>query len=381
MLAQSIVQTYPHGFIKISGSELCDLEESSIEQMHQGRALIVDMIQIQHTQKVTDVVRKSQEQPRPEQKFVLIANDIQSERAIEGSMIGITSDIELPPIQLMEHFSESKPLHTAQGPSSSASPQAQPTNSSAWDHTELWLRGGLPESLQADGDNASFEWRQDYLAALLARDYRCWGVDASDRLPDVFQWIANNNGEQFDDANCANKLSVKKDSIRRSLDVLVRIGLIRHLPNWPAKSNESLNSMPVYYVRDSGLLHAALGIITKRQLLDHKAIGHSWESFAIEAIVNAAGKGVTPAIYRDDKKNEIDLVLTDFDSNTTAIEFKTNINKGPKKGFHEGCDRIKATTRLVVHSGMADENGHDVPRLSLISALKKLTSLGSAKGS
>ncbi|MEH6741787.1 MAG: DUF4143 domain-containing protein, partial [Sulfitobacter sp.] len=212
-----------------------------------------------------------------------------------------------------------------------------------------------------------------YLERLLKQDFSSWNIDASDRFPDLFQWIANNNGGQFDEANCASNLSIKKESVRRSLNLLERMGLIRRLLNWPAGSNQSMNEMPVLYVRDCGLLHVMLGIDTIEKLLDSEAAGHSWESFAIESIINAASDNVTPAFYRDKNQNEIDLVLNFSNGTIYAIEIKMNETSRAKKGFAIGCDEIGATHRIVVHSGERDITLNEgVSRLSLISVLKEM---------
>lgn len=131
--------------------------------------------------------------------------------------------------------------------------------------------------------------------------------------------------------------------------------------------------MPVFYVRDCGLLHAALGIRSMEHLRSHEALGHSWESFAIEAIVNASSGNATPAFYRDKEKNEIDLVLRFSSDAMYAIELKVSSDTKAKKGFAIGCEAVGATQKLVVHAGEVDFTSDEgVPRLKLVSALKRL---------
>ena len=323
--------------------------------------------------RVGSIIRSCVEQMRSAPRFILVGRNAKTDQSLGSALIGIITDLELTPIQVMEHLKDSKPLMTTQGPSSTTAPQAQSTNAPVWSKEALWLRGGLPESLNADSDEQSFNWRSDYLASLLNQDFDCWGIDASDRVPEVFQYVANINGEQFDDANCAKTLSVKRDSVRKSLYLLERTGLLRRLQNWPAGSNQSLNSMPVFYVRDCGLLHAALGIRSIEDLRSHDAIGHSWESFAIEALVNASSGNATPAFYRDKEQNEIDLVLSFHGEHTFAIEFKVNEAVTAKKGFAIGCNRIGATHTMVVHAGEADHSlDGGVSRLTLVSALRSI---------
>ena len=320
------------------------------------------------------VIRSCQQNGRFAPRFVLTGRDAKTEQKLSSSLTGMLTEVELPPVQFLEHFSDSKQLLIAQNPMHDASPQPQSSNLPNWNKEVLWLRGGLPDSLFADSDADSFAWRKSYLDSILKQDLSCWNVDASDRFPDVFQWIANNNGEQFDDANCANGLSIKKESVRKSLDLLIRMGLLRRLPNWPARVNQSMNLMPVYYVRDCGLLHTMLGVETIKDLRESNAEGHSWESFCIDTIINATSDNVMPAFYRDKEKNEIDLVLNFSTGATYAIEIKVNEMARAKKGFSVGCEAIGATHRMVVHSGEADQTSKEgVSRLTLISALKSLS--------
>lgn len=361
------------GSAVMSGEQLVCMSHQEIQTAFSGKVLCVDAIDGAQVPRVEAIIRSCTEHQRSAPRFILVGRNAKTDQTLISALIGIKTDLELTPIQVIEHLNDSKPLMTTQGPSSTTAPQAQSTNAPVWSKEALWLRGGLPESLYADSDEQSFNWRLDYLASLLNQDLDCWGIDASDRLPDVFQYVANTNGEQFDDANCAKNLSVKRESIRKSLNLLERTGLIRRLPNWPAGSNQSLNSMPVFYVRDCGLLHAALGIRSTEQLWRHNALGHSWESFAVEAIVNASNGNATPAFYRDKEKNEIDLVLRFSSDAIYAIEIKVNSDTKANKSFAIGCKAVGATQRLVVHSGETDITSDEgVPRLKLVSALKQL---------
>ncbi len=371
-LLSALVAEMNDGSAVISAEDLVCLSHQEIQTAFSGKTLCVDAIEGAQVARVGSIIRSCVEQQRSAPKFILVGRNAKTDQSLGSALIGIMTDLELTPIQVMEHLNDSKPLMNTLGPSSTTAPQAQSTNASVWSKEALWLRGGLPESLNADSDEQSFNWRSDYLTSLLNQDFDCWSIDASDRLPEVFQFVANNNGEQFDDANCANTLSVKRDSVRKSLNLLERTGLLRRLQNWPVGSNQSLDSMPVFYVRDCGLLHAALGIRSMEDLRSHDAIGHSWESFAIEAIVNASSGNATPAFYRKEQ-NEIDLVLSFHSGHTFAIEFKVNEAVKAKKGFAIGCSRIGATDAMVVHAGEADHSlDGGVSRLTLVSALRSI---------
>jgi len=370
---EALIQDMADGSAMISGKTCACAKSQEIQESYSGRTVCVDAIQIDQVAAIDEVIRSCQDYGRSAPRFVLAGRDAKTEQKLSSALTGMVAEVELPPVQILEHLKDSKQLLTAQSPMHEASPQPQSSNRPKWDKEVLWLRGGLPDSLVADSDDHSFVWRMSYLDSMLKQDFSSWGVDASDRVPEVFQWIANNNGEQFDDANCAKNLSIKKESVRRSLNLLERIGLLRRLPNWPAGSNQSLNSMPVYYVRDCGLLHAMLGVDTIDKLRESKAVGHSWESFSIEAVINASPHNVTPAFYRDKDKNEIDLVLNFSSGAVYAIEIKVNEAKRAEKGFAFACSAIDATRKIVVHSGETDVTLMEgVSRLSLISAIQSL---------
>lgn len=372
-LLRALIQDTSDGSALISGEECCSRQPQEIHRSFTGCTLFVDPIGTEQVPAIDALVRSCHELGPSAPRFVLVGRDTKTEQLLSGALTGIAIDAELPPVQILEHLNDSKPLITAQSPIQLGAQQAQATNLPVWSPEVLWLRGGLPESLFSYSDDHSFVWRKSYLDSVLKQDLSSWGVDASDRLPEVFQWIANNNGEQFDDANCAKNLSLKRESVRTSLNLLERMGLLRRLPNWPAGSNHSLNSMPVYYVRDCGLLHAMLGIDTIDKLRTGKSVGHSWESFSIEAIINAASESVTPAFYRDRNNNEIDLVLNFSSEIVYAIEFKVNEKARATKGFSVACCAIGATRKFVVHSGETDTTSEEgVSRLSLISAIRSL---------
>lgn len=48
---------------------------------------------------------------------------------------------------------------------------------------------------------------------------------------------------------------------------------------------------PKVYLRDSGMLHALLGLAEREQLLGHPKLGASWEGFVIEHVLTRLGAG------------------------------------------------------------------------------------------
>ena len=105
------------------------------------------------------------------------------------------------------------------------------------------------------------------------------------------------------------------------------------------------------YVRDSGLLHALLGIATREQLLSHMVVGASWESHAIESLLSSAPQGVTAYFYRTSGGAEIDLLLAWPGGDLWAIEFKRSLSPKVERGFHSACEDLQPTRKWVVYPG------------------------------
>jgi len=80
---------------------------------------------------------------------------------------------------------------------------------------------------------------------------------------------------------------VAEPTARRYLDLLTGLYMVRQLRPWHENLQKRQVKSPKVYLRDSGLLHALLGLRTDRDLLSHPKVGASWEGFAIEEVLKA----------------------------------------------------------------------------------------------
>ncbi|GEM_PF-5335291 len=125
---------------------------------------------------------------------------------------------------------------------------------------------------------------------------------------------------------------------------------------------------PKVYVRDSGLLHALLGLGTHDALLAHPVVGNSWEGFAIETLLNAAPRDAQFGFYRSSNGAEIDLVIDAPGQGLMAIEVKRGVTAKPRRGFYSACEDLKPVHKFLVHGGADGEAypvGDGVMALSL----------------
>ena len=203
----------------------------------------------------------------------------------------------------------------------------------------LWQRGGYPLSYLADSDALSLAWRQDFLRTFLQRDMAALGVRVpAETMRRLWTMLAHLQGQPFN----ASQLGVA-----RHLDVLVDALMVRrlspHLPN----VGKRLVKSPRIYVRDSGLLHALLGIPDALVLQGHPIAGVSWEGFVIEQIAAALPPDAVLGYYRTAVGAELDLVAQ-VQGQTLAFEIKLSSAPKPARGFWQALQDVKPERTFVV---------------------------------
>ncbi|GLK50882.1 hypothetical protein GCM10017621_03900 [Maricaulis virginensis] len=265
----------------------------------------------------------------------------------------------------------------ASGPDHVAMFAAIPATAPTADPNLHWLRGGFPGSLLAEDDQKSLLWRRRMLDGLLARNYTEWGIERAFPLAELFGWLSNQNSAELDENSCG---FAKRQELKSAVYVLERLGLIRRLRAYPVSSNTSMDRKQKLFVRDTGLLHASLGIETLTILRASQAIGGSFESYATEALILATEGQGDAYFYRekgDNGEDEIDLILR-FPSQggrLVAIELKVGPDRKAKRGFYNGCEALDIEDRFVVHSGETADFSEPVHRLDLRSAVARIAKL------
>jgi len=217
---------------------------------------------------------------------------------------------------------------------------------------DLWLRGGFPESLLARDEARSLRWRQDFIRTYLERDIPQFGPRiAAETLRRFWTMLAHHQGGMINSAQFARNLGVDVKTTVSYLDLLVDLLLVRRLAPWHANLGKRLVKTPKVYVRDSGLVHALLGIGDRENLLSHPVVGQSWECFVIENLLAVAPEAVTPHFYRTSGGAEIDLLLAWPDGTLWAIEIKRSLTPKLERGFHAACADLDPQRKFVVYPG------------------------------
>ena len=213
----------------------------------------------------------------------------------------------------------------------------------------LWLRGGYPLSHLAPDDLASFQWRQDLIGTFLRRDLPDMGVRVpAETMRRFWTMLAHLQGQLFNASQLGMALGgASHSTASRYLDVLVDTLMVRRLQPYLANVGKRLVKSPKVYLRDSGLLHALLGLATVRDLQGHPIAGSSWEGFVVEQVLAHLPADAHVGFYRTAAGAEIDLVI-EHRSRRVGVEIKFSAAPRPTKGFWQAADDLHLDKAFVM---------------------------------
>jgi len=151
-----------------------------------------------------------------------------------------------------------------------------------------WLRGGFPPAYTPRAEDSSVAWRRQFLQTFLERDLPQLGITIPPLVLQRFwNMVAHYHGQTWNAAELARALGVGEATVRRYLDLLTGVFMLRQLPPWFENLGKRQVKAPKVYVRDSGLLHTLLGITSRVDLEGHPKVGASWEGYAVEEVLKA----------------------------------------------------------------------------------------------
>jgi predicted AAA+ superfamily ATPase len=217
----------------------------------------------------------------------------------------------------------------------------------------LWVRGGFPDSYLADNDDDSYAYRRNFIRTYLEKDVPQFGPRIpSETLERLWIMLAHSQGQLLNASSLAKSLSVSAPTVSSYMDLLSDLLLVRRLPPLHANTKKRLVKSPRVYVRDSGLVHALLGIGNYNQLSGHPVYGSSWEGFVIENLLSVAPESSVASFYRTAAGAEIDLILELPGEQRWAIEIKSGLEPRLQKGFYHALEDIEPDRSFVVYAGL-----------------------------
>jgi predicted AAA+ superfamily ATPase len=291
---------------------------------HRDRLLVLD--EVQHVPQLFAALRPEIDADRRPGRFLLLGSASgELLRQTGESLAGRISTVELTPLLASEVEPGLVELQS------------------------LWLRGGFPLSHLAPDDEAAFQWRLDFIRTFLQRDLPDMGVRVpAETLRRFWTMLSHLQGQLFNASQLGVALGgASHSTAARYLDVLVDTLMVRRLQPHLANVGKRLVKSPKVYLRDSGMLHALLGLASVRDLQGHPIAGASWEGFVVEQVAAHLPSDAQLGFYRTAAGAEIDLVI-EHRSRKIGVEIKFSAAPKPTKGFWQAVEDLQLDRAVVM---------------------------------
>ncbi|MEI6531165.1 MAG: ATP-binding protein [bacterium] len=200
-------------------------------------------------------------------------------------------------------------------------------------HETHWLRGGFPLAFLASSDTDSTAWRKSFIQTFLERDLPQLSVTVP--MPALFRFwtmLAHYHGQVWNAAEPARSLGLSESTVRRYLDLLEGVLMVRQLAPWYENLKKRQIKSPKIYFRDSGILHQLLGIRGKQELLTHPKCGASWEGYVVEELLTSfqpdeayfwathAGAELDLLLFKDSRRIGVEIKRADAPRLTPSMK-------------------------------------------------------------
>lgn len=217
---------------------------------------------------------------------------------------------------------------------------------------KLWLRGGLPRAFTASSDKQSRLWLEQYISTFLERDIPQLGISIpAPTLRRFWTMLCHYHGQLINYSEFSRSFGVSDMTIRRYLEILEGVFMVRLLQPWHTNLGKRLVKSPKLYIRDSGILHHLLSITSERDLAAHNKLGASWEGFALETVIRILGRrNEELSFWRTHAGAEVDL-LWQSNGKNRAIEVKYSAAPKLTKSMASAVNDLELEHLWVVYPG------------------------------
>jgi len=215
-----------------------------------------------------------------------------------------------------------------------------------------WLRGGFPQAWLARSNEAASLWIESFVRTFLERDLPELGLRVpSAALRRFWTMLAHWHGQVWKASEFARSFGVADTTVRRYLDILTGALVVRQLQPWHENIAKRQVKSPKLYLRDSGVLHALLGIGDMHALNAHPKCGASWEGLMLESVIEQLGLSNEQAFFWAVHTGaELDL-LVPRGRHRVGIEIKRTAAPKVTRSMRTAIDDLNLQEVVVIHAG------------------------------
>lgn len=219
------------------------------------------------------------------------------------------------------------------------------------DLERLWLRGGFPRSYLAASGGASVRWRRNFIDTFLTRQVPDFGTAIpTTTLRRFWTMMAHWHGQIWNGAEFGRAFGVSHTAVRRYLDLLTSLFVVRQLPPWFENISKRQVRSPKVYVADPGILHTLLGLGSREDVLSHPKVGASWEGFVIGQIMHLKGARQEQCFHWATHSGaSLDLLVT-HGSRRHGFEVKRAETPRLTRSMKSAMETLKLDSLNIVHA-------------------------------
>ena len=216
--------------------------------------------------------------------------------------------------------------------------------------TDLWVRGGFPQSYLAKSEEDSLAWRNNFIRTFLERDTPQLGINiTAQAMRRFWTMLAHLHGQTWNASEIGRSMGLSDKTVRNYLDILTGTFMLRQLQPWFENISKRQVKAPKVFLRDSGLLHALLSINDINVLTGHPRLGASWEGFALEQFLLKT-KPENAYFWATHSGAELDLFFFSK-GKRYGVEFKFNDAPGITKSMRIAIKDLGLNHLYVVYPG------------------------------
>jgi hypothetical protein len=217
----------------------------------------------------------------------------------------------------------------------------------------LWVRGGFSRSFLSRSDAASMEWRQEFVRTFVERDLPVLGMNiGATTMRRFWTMVAHHHAQLWNASELGRSFGVADTTVRSYLDKLTDALVVTQLKPWHENIGKRQVKAPKIFIRDSGLLHALLNLVTQRDIESHPKLGASWEGYVIGQIVQQLGARPDEVHYwRTHTGAELDLLVV-RGALRVGFEVKRTVAPTFTLSMRSALHDLKLKSLTVVHAGM-----------------------------
>lgn len=201
---------------------------------------------------------------------------------------------------------------------------------------ELLMEGGYPEAITKSPRSRS-TWFASYIEGRLLKDFEIMHHAKGDyhtKLSALIRNLAGMTGNLIKYANIANDLSQDDKTVKRYMEILELMFIIRRLHPYVRNSaKRAVVGMPKLHFVDTGLACHLLGLKKADTLHTSQFFGGLVENFVFcELLKHAAWAEEDVSFYhfRDTARHELDLVIERSDGSVIGVEIKASMTVKPE---------------------------------------------------